>query len=101
MIGGPIHALACTTFSPMRHCFVTRWVDSSMPYPFRFEGNYSRARAQMSQRGRNYDPVNRIETEYHSVTEYPSDDERVLKLSVEAPDGEETPILTYRYTRAK
>ena len=48
--------------------------------------------------GENFDPMRQQLSTYRSSTEYIGDSERVLTLTVEA-DGNETPILKYRYKR--
>lgn len=101
MLASPIRAMAFTTFSPLRRTFITRWVDSSMPYPYRFEGRYNRPTRQLKMGGMNYDPVHRVESLYRSTTTFPDDamSERILELDVESPEGERIPVLRYHMRR--
>jgi|GEM_PF-888565 len=102
MLAGPIEVIASTTFSPLHRTFISRWVDSSMPYPYRFEGRFNRNENLLVLGGTNYDPVHQIESHYTSVTEISGKtavDSRITTLKVQSPDGLKTPVLRYRYER--
>ena len=98
MMGTPIIGQAVTGFDPVRKVFVGTWKDSYTPFHYTFEGTRSDDGKSLALSGENFDPMRQKDSTYHSRTDYLSDSERVLALSVEV-DGDFVPILEYRYKR--
>ena len=98
MLGSPIIGQAVTGFDPVKKVFVSTWKDSYTPFHYTFEGTLSEDGNILTVTGENYDPMRQANSTYQTVTEYLSDSERILSLSVVSDDGE-TPILRYHYRR--
>lgn len=102
LLGTPMEGQSATGFNPVTRKFVGTWKDSSIPFLYTFEGTLKTGKdgvKTLRLAGENFDPVRRCQALYRSTIRYPSNDERILDLSVES-DGGEIPILRYHYTRA-
>jgi len=101
MLGTPMVGQASIGFNPLTRKFIATWQDSSIPFLYTLEGKMDTGQDGvriLRMEGENFDPVRRRAACYRSSIRYPSDDERILDLSVEADEGE-IPILRYHYQR--
>ncbi len=98
MMGTPVVGQSVTGYDPAKKVFVGTWKDNYTPFHFTFEGLLDPAKKVLTLAGENYDPMRGGPAMYHSRTEYLSDSERIMALSVET-EGTEVPILEYRYKR--
>ncbi len=98
MLGTPIVGQSMAGYDPVRQLFVGSWKDNYTPFHYTFEGKLNDDESELFLTGDNYDPMRQRISTYQSCTEYIGDSERVLTLSV-LVDGEDVPILEYRYVR--
>ena len=98
MMGSPVTGQAVTGYDPIKGLFIGTWKDNSTPFHYTFEGTLSDDERILALEGSNFDPVRQRESIYRCRTEYLSDSEHVMTLTVEV-NGEEVPILKYHYKR--
>ena len=98
VFGTPVEALSSIGFDPLKGRFVSTWQDSSTPFHYTFEGDLDKDNQALQFEGENYDPVRQRRAVYRSRIAFLSDDEKVLRLSVES-EGTEIPVVEYRYRR--
>lgn len=98
MLGTPVIGQAVTGYDPVKKLFVGTWKDNYTPFHYTFEGELNDDKTELFLTGENYDPMRQRVSTYQSCTEYIGESERVLTLSV-VVDGENIPILEYRYKR--
>ena len=100
MLGSPMHGHGSTGYDPVRQVYIATWKDSSNPFLYTFEGFYDEENKTLKLSGENYDPVRGVRSIYRSHTEYTSENEKHMHLSVEVAGGDVSPILDYHYKRA-
>ena len=99
MLGSPLTGNASLGFDPVKKKYVATWKDSASPFLYTFEGELDDATGVFELEGSNFDPVRRCPANYRSRLEFLSNDEHILNLSIDVPDGEPIRVLRYHYTR--
>ena len=99
MLGSPLSGNASLGFDPVKKRFVGTWKDSATPFLYTFEGGFDAAASLLDMAGTNFDPVRRCPATYRSKVEFLSDDEHILNLSIDVPEGEPIKVLRYHYRR--
>ncbi len=99
MLGSPLAGNASLGFDPVKKKYVATWKDSATPFLYVFEGDFDPEERVFELAGENYDPVRCCRAVYRSRVEFLSDDEHVLDLSVDVPEGLPIRILRYHYQR--
>ncbi len=101
MLGTPLSGNGSIGYDPVKKRYVGTWKDSATPFLYTFEGDFDSEGKVLEMSGENYDPVRGCPATYRSRVEFISDDEHLLDLSIDVPDGLPIKVLRYHYTRRK
>ena len=99
LLGTPMCGQASFGYDPVKKVFVGTWKDSSIPFHYTFEGFLDDDQKVLKMSGENYDPMRGLPAIYRTTTEYLSNDEKRMTLTVELDSGETNQILQYHYRR--
>lgn len=96
-MGQPFFGKSTLGFDPEKGEYVSTWMDTMSPTFFHFRGKYEGETLVM--RGRAFDCMSKMETNYRTTELYKSPNERVFEMFMEMPDGNEFKMMTHVYTR--
>ena len=97
-MGMPFRGHATLGYDPERKEYVSTWIDTMSPTFFNFRGSFEGDTLVM--KGRAYDCMSKMETNYRTTEQHKGPDERVFEMFMELPDGTEFRMMTHVYTRA-
>lgn len=103
LMGQPFEGRATLGFEPTTGMWVSTWIDSMVPFLFRFEGGYDEAGTTRSMHGKGPVPGTGSPelVDYRTTEERLDPDRRRFEMFISMPDGNEAKVLSYLYTRER
>ncbi len=99
MMGSPLSGNGSLGYDPVKKKYISTWNDSTAPFLYLFEGDFNSETNALELSGENYDPVRQCPALYRSRIEFKGDNEHVLDLSIDVPEGLPIKVLSYHFTR--
>ena len=96
-MGMPFKGQSTLGYDPEKKEYISTWIDSMSPTYFQFRGNFKGDTLEM--KGRAFDCMMKMETNYRTTEVHKSPNERVFEMFMEMPDGNEIKMMTHVYTR--
>lgn len=97
-MGQPFRGHCTLGYDPEKKEYVSTWIDTMSPGFFHFRGNFEGDTLEM--KGRAFDCMLKMETNYRTTEVHKSPNERVFEMFMELPDGNEVKMMTHVYTRS-
>lgn len=99
MMGSPLSGNGSLGYDPVKEKYIATWTDSTAPFLYLFEGHFNAEGNILEMSGENYDPVRQYPATYRSRIEFKGDNEHLLDLSIDVPEGLPIKVLRYHFTR--
>lgn len=100
MFGRPYRGRATLGYDPNAKQYQSTWIDTMSPTYFRFTGKLDETGETLEMHGEAFDCMLQRTTNYRTVEQHKSPNERVFEMFMALPDGEELKMFTHVYTRA-
>ncbi len=101
MMGSPIAGNGSLGYDPVKKKYIFTWNDSTAPFLYLFEGDFDQETNVLELFGENFDPVRQCIATYRSRIEFKNDNEHVVDLSIDVPEGLPIKVLRYEFIRAE
>ncbi|MBK8975773.1 MAG: DUF1579 domain-containing protein [Planctomycetes bacterium] len=101
MFGAPFEGIGTVGYDPRAEQFVSTWIDTMSPHLFHLTGHLGPDGRTLEMRGRAPEPNSGEPTDWRTVEQHVSPDERVFEMFMTLPQtGQEMKMFTHVYRRA-